>query len=103
MYMSKTPLSHRMVTLMTCAFGFCACYALGLMTVLIFITPTTIFLAEAAHLGMGSPDALLVSRLIDTVLGSVLGLIGGICLHSPLFRDKLGRQLRRLAPARLLP
>jgi len=68
----------------------------------IFITPTTIFLAESAHLGMGSPDALLVSRLIDTVLGSVLGLVGGICLHSPPFRDKLGRQLRCLAPTRFL-
>jgi hypothetical protein len=69
----------------------------------IFITPLTIFLAEAARLGQGSPDALLAARLIDTVLGSVLGLIGGICLHSPRFRDTVGRQLRRLAPAQFLP
>ena len=69
----------------------------------IFITPTTIFLAEAARLGVGSPDALLAARLIDTVLGSVLGLIGGLCLHSPRCRDAVGRQLRSLAPTRLLP
>lgn len=69
----------------------------------IFITPLTIFLAEAARLGQGSPDALLAARLIDTVLGSVLGLMGGICLHSPRFRDTVGRQLRRLAPTKFLP
>ena len=66
----------------------------------IFITPLTIFIAESTLLRHGSPDALLLSRLIDTVLGSVLGLIGGICLHSPLFRDKVGQQLRRLSPAK---
>ena len=68
----------------------------------IFITPLTIFLAEAARLGQGSPDALLAARLVDTVLGSVMGLIGGICLHNPRFRDSVGRQLRRLAPRRFL-
>ncbi len=69
----------------------------------IFITPLTIFLAEATHLGQGAPNALLQARLLDTVLGSVVGLIGGACLHSPRFRDLFGRQLRRLAPSRLLP
>lgn len=62
----------------------------------IFITPMTLFLAEATHLGQGTPDALLQARLLDTVRGSVVGLIGGVCLHSPRFRDLLGRPLRRL-------
>jgi uncharacterized membrane protein YccC len=69
----------------------------------IFITPLTIFLAEAATLGHGSPTALIQSRFFDTVLGCVVGLIGGICLHSPRFRESVGRQLRRLTPARLSP
>jgi len=69
----------------------------------VFITPLTIFLAEAARLGQGSPEAMLQARLFDIVLGSVVGLIGGICLHSPGFRQTLGRQIRRLFPERLLP
>ena len=69
----------------------------------IFITPMTIFLAEATRLGHGSADAMLRARLLDTVLGSVVGLVGGVCLHSPRFRELLGSQLRRLSPSRLLP
>ncbi len=69
----------------------------------IFITPLTIFLAEATRLGQGAPNSMLQARLIDTVLGSVVGLIGGICLHSPRFREIFGHQLRRLVPPRLLP
>lgn len=64
----------------------------------IFITPLTIFLAEATQLGHGSPNAMLEARLLDTVLGSLVGLAGGICLHSPRFREVLGRQIRRLVP-----
>lgn len=69
----------------------------------VFITPLTIFLAEATRLGQGSPQALLQARLFDIVLGSVVGLLGGVCLHSPRFRDTLGRQIRRLLPTRMLP
>ncbi len=68
----------------------------------IFITPLTIFLAEGARLGHGSANVMLEARLFDTVLGSVVGLVGGVCLHSPRFRDLLGRRIRRLAPSRLL-
>ena len=34
---------------------------------------------------------------------SVVGVLGGVCLHSPRFRELFGRQLRRLTPRRLLP
>jgi uncharacterized membrane protein YccC len=68
----------------------------------IFITPLTILLAEAPHLGQASPEALLQARLVDTVLGSAVGLLGGVCLHSPRFRAIVGRQMRRLSPLRLL-
>ena len=69
----------------------------------IFITPLTIFLAEANQLGHGTPEVLLQARLFDTVLGSVVGLLGGVCLHSQRFRDVVGRQLRRLSPLRAMP
>ncbi|MBR9973122.1 FUSC family protein [Magnetospirillum sulfuroxidans] len=62
----------------------------------IFITPLAIMLAEAATLGHGSPSVLIHARLLDTVLGSFVGLVGGICLHSSWFRDVVGRQMRRL-------
>jgi hypothetical protein len=66
----------------------------------IFITPLTIFLAEASHLGQNTSNTLLQARLLDTVLGAFIGLLGGICLHSPRLREVLGSQLRRLLPAR---
>jgi hypothetical protein len=69
----------------------------------VFITPLTIFLAEGARLGHGSPNAMLQARLLDTILGSLVGLAGGICLHSPRFRAVVGQRVRRLAPSRLLP
>jgi uncharacterized membrane protein YccC len=67
----------------------------------VFITPLTILLAEAATLGHGDPAALIEARLLDTVLGCMVGLIGGVCLHSPRFREVVGRQIRRLTPSRL--
>ncbi|RKT62355.1 fusaric acid resistance family protein [Azonexus fungiphilus] len=64
----------------------------------IFITPLTIFLAEAAQLGQIDSGPLLQARFLDTTLGAVIGLLGGICLHSPRLRaalDKALHQLRR--------
>ncbi|MBS1144418.1 MAG: hypothetical protein H6R14_1824 [Proteobacteria bacterium] len=66
----------------------------------VFITPLTILLADAAQLGQTMPSAILEARLVDTVLGSLVGLAGGLCLHSPAFRDRVGRQVRRLWPSR---
>ncbi|MBK5915416.1 hypothetical protein CCR84_13990 [Rhodocyclus purpureus] len=67
----------------------------------VFITPLTIFLAEAATLGEGSPMAMIEARFFDTLLGALVGLAGGACIHSPRFREVVGGQLRRLIPARL--
>jgi uncharacterized membrane protein YccC len=69
----------------------------------IFVTPLTLLLAEAATLGHGSAAPLIAARFFDTVLGCLVGLLGGICLHSPRFRDVVGGQMRRLIPPRLMP
>lgn len=63
----------------------------------LFITPLTILLAEASTVS-GVPDssALIVARLADTVLGSLIGLVGGVCLHSRAIRRTIGRWLRAL-------
>ncbi|SFK85002.1 FUSC family protein [Azotobacter beijerinckii] len=66
----------------------------------IFVTPLTILLAEAATLGQGSATALIGARFVDTVLGCLVGLLGGVCLHSPRFREAVGRPMRRLVPER---
>jgi len=65
----------------------------------VFITPLTIFLAEAATLGQGSPNEVIIARFLDTVLGSLVGLIGGVCLHNPTFRNRLRTLLQRLSSA----
>lgn len=68
---------------------------------MVFITPLTLLLAEAAHLGQAPAGLLLQARLLDTVLGSLTGLLGGFCLHHPGLRRGFGRQLQRLLPPRL--
>ena len=66
----------------------------GLATV--FITPLTILLAEAGQGLAMAPQRLMQARLVDTVVGAVLGLAGAACLHSPRFRAVVGAGLRRL-------
>ena len=53
----------------------------------IFITPLTLLLAEAATLGHAPLAELIESRFTDTLLGCVVGLVGGVCLHSARFRE----------------
>jgi uncharacterized membrane protein YccC len=65
----------------------------------IFITPLTIFLVEATQLGHDSPNTMLQARLFDTVLGSVVGLVGGVCLHNPRIRNLLSRRIYWLFPS----
>lgn len=66
----------------------------------IFITPMTILLAEAATLGQSPVAPLIEARFYDTLLGCLVGLAGGACIHSARFRAVVGRPLRRLVPAR---
>jgi len=68
-----------------------------------FITPLTILLAEAATLGHGPAATLIQARFLDTMLGCLIGLAGGICLHNTRFRAIVGRYLRRMIPAHRIP
>jgi uncharacterized membrane protein YccC len=63
-----------------------------------FITPLAILLAEAGRGSMQAPQDLMQARLIDTVIGAVLGLIGAACLHTPRFRAAFGSGVRKLLP-----
>lgn len=62
----------------------------------IFITPMTILLVEAGSIGKVAPEILIQARFWDTLLGCLVGLLGGICLHSPRLRKLLDEPLRRL-------
>lgn len=66
----------------------------------IFITPLTILFAEAPTLGHAPVLPLIEARFYDTMLGCLVGLAGGACLHAPVFRRVLGRLIRPLLPAR---
>ncbi|MDB5545984.1 MAG: rane protein [Hyphomicrobiales bacterium] len=66
----------------------------------LFIKPVTILLAEDATLGAEPAGAVIEARFFDTVLGCLVGLAGGFCLHSHAFRERAGGQIRRLVPAR---
>jgi uncharacterized membrane protein YccC len=59
-----------------------------------FITPLGILLAEAADLGATPAAELIAARFYDTLLGAAVGFLGGVCLHSPRFRQLAGRSLR---------
>ncbi|HEY6642770.1 FUSC family protein [Povalibacter sp.] len=67
----------------------------------IFITPLTIFLAEAGQLGQQSPLATMQARVLDIVIGSLVGLAGGAALHAPAFRSQVARAIRALLPSRV--
>jgi hypothetical protein len=67
----------------------------------VFITPLAILLAEGTHLASEGPQAVMQARLVDTVLGCLVGLAGGACLHSAALRGRLTAVLRRWLPQRI--
>jgi uncharacterized membrane protein YccC len=66
----------------------------------VFITPLTIFLAEAAHLQQQSPLLTMQARALDIAVGSLVGLAGGAALHVPAVRSRLARGIRAWLPSR---
>lgn len=66
------------------------------------ITPLTIFLAEAPHLGQGYPSAVIHARFVDTVIGAFIGVLGAVLLHNPRIRPVLSRWMRAVLPKRVM-
>ncbi|MFZ4552135.1 MAG: FUSC family protein [Aquabacterium sp.] len=60
-------------------------------------------LAEAATHGHADASALVEARFWDTVLGCLVGLLGGARLHSQALRQRAGGALRQLLPSKLVP
>ena len=62
----------------------------------VFITPLTLFLAESASPDVVDISALMNSRFVDTLLGSVIGVAGAACIHSPSLRKRLSAMLSHI-------
>lgn len=62
----------------------------------IFITPVTIFLAEISAGVVISDYNIIITRFTDTVLGSFIGIIGGLFLHNQHFRQIVEKILKKL-------
>jgi hypothetical protein cdivTM_12079 len=54
---------------------------------MIFITPLTIFLSEAGTLFTKSPFLFAEGRLYNTIIGSLIGIIGGYVVYHEKFRE----------------
>ena len=54
---------------------------------MIFITPLTIFLSEAGTLFTKSPFLFAAGRLYNTIIGSLIGIIGGYVVYHEKFRE----------------
>ncbi len=59
----------------------------------IFITPLTVIFADST-VAVGAPDTLILSRLIDIVLGSSFGFVGGWVIHHPKFFRALEARMK---------
>lgn len=60
----------------------------------IFITPMTILLADNAALHAVPTSELISSRLMDIIIGSLIGAVGGYFLHHEKIRHKAVKSLR---------
>ncbi|MGG5577242.1 FUSC family protein [Myroides sp. C15-4] len=60
----------------------------------VFITALTVLLAEAGSPLIHAPNTLIQSRLIDIIIGSLLGGIGGWLLHHEYIRHHTVDQIR---------
>ena len=57
-------------------------YALAM----VFFTPFTIYLAEIGHFMLSDAEIAIQARMLDVVIGSVIGLFGGFMLHHAKLR-----------------
>ncbi|RDU58758.1 FUSC family protein, partial [Helicobacter sp. MIT 14-3879] len=71
-------------------------YALAM----VFFTPYATYLAEASSL-LNNPDVIIKARMIDVVVGSILGLLGGAVVHNQRLRvyfRRIARKVFRVNP-----
>ena len=61
----------------------------------IFITPLTIFLAENSAGIMINVNELMEARILDTIIGSLIGLAAGWFLHHQVLVTNLEKKIRR--------
>ena len=61
----------------------------------VFITPLTLFLAEAGSALTADPNMLIPARFLDITLGSIIGAIAGWFIHHDQLRRKAGQGLRK--------
>jgi uncharacterized membrane protein YccC len=62
----------------------------------IFITPLTIFLAEATGAHQQAAEIIMQARAVDIAVGSFFGLAGGAALHVPAVRSRVVRVIGTL-------
>ncbi|MGV4413710.1 FUSC family protein [Chryseobacterium sp. T1] len=60
----------------------------------LFVTPMTVLLSEAGHSLTLDPDLLVISRLKDVLLGSLLGIIGGWVIYNERLRFHFVKRVR---------
>lgn len=61
----------------------------------IFITPLTLFLAEAGSAMHADLNSLMPARFLDIALGSIIGIIAGWFIHHEQLKKKAERQIRK--------
>lgn len=66
-------------------------YALAM----VFLTPYSTYLAEVSSFMNYDPQTIISARILDIALGSLIGLIGGACLHWEGLRKVLELILRK--------
>lgn len=59
-----------------------------------FITPMTVFLAEAGSAMTEDPRMLVELRVLDIVIGSLIGAVGGWFLHHRQIQEQTRRRIR---------
>lgn len=69
----------------------------------VFITPMTIFLADASNPLFSNPSELISLRFIEIVLGSILGAIGGWLLHKEKIRFATVKGIQKMGEGFLKP
>lgn len=60
----------------------------------IFITPLTIFLAENSSGNLINVNELMEARVLDTILGSLIGVLAGLFLHNQTLISDLENKIR---------